>query len=455
VAGLRPGRGQSRRAGRVPWSGLLLGLAATASGLTAAVLWRARVERAGPLLTGADALVAEGERLLAAGEPIEAAARFGEAVSLAPTRVDALVGRARARARAKADPAQVQADLDRALALEPASSPALRVLADLRLARGDVRGARDALDAALAGASGAQAAAEVDAIADVRRRVAEAASVEQAAIDRADALGKALDARAALASIEAARAAAPGSAPLLAALARVAGDLGRYDEAARAADEVARLDPALALAPEAVEALRANGRAAAVAPGETPPLERWWGFRGGLWRAEGEELTGSGQGQGEFSLAALISADAPTSAEFTLSVDVSLVSGEPGAYAGLLLGGQSADDFFAVYVFFDKSVADGPGLDDYRRQHGGAWPKFVRLARFVEGRWQHRGTHPVDFADTGWVSLKVEVRGNTVTPIVAGRRSEPVRLDRPLDGRVGLIKFYDTVARFRDFRLGG
>ncbi len=451
---------RSRRAGAVPWSALLLGLTALASGLSAALLYRARQEAPPPALEGADALVAEAARQLEAGDAAAAALRYGEALDLAPERVDALVGRARARARAGQEPLLVREDLERALTLAPRDPGALRAMAELRLARGDLRGAREALDRALEAvpatteAAAAPAHAQVDAIADVRLRLEEAVRLEQATIDRADALLAAFDGPAALGSLEAALAAAPESAALLATLSRVQADLGRFDDALKTALEAERLDPSRALATSQLDALRLL--VSAPAPGAAPPLDRWAPALGGVWREDAGVLTGQGQGLGEFELAMLLADAPPSSASATVTVELSLVSGDPGAYAGVVVAARGRDDFYLVYVFHDRGYARSsiaPAELDEHRRRAGAWPKFVRVARLHEGRWQHRSTQPAEFPDAGWVSLTVELRGAELTPIVAGKRGETVRLDRPLDGRAGLAKFYDTTARWRGFEV--
>ncbi|MCO5168861.1 MAG: hypothetical protein M9894_21185 [Planctomycetes bacterium] len=448
---------RASRRGRVDAAAVLLGVTFVSSAVAAALLWRAHQERVEARPTGPEALVAEGQRLLDAGEAALAATRFGEALVAAPDRVDALVGRARARRAAEAGAGAVRDDLDRALALAPRDPDALRLQAELCLERGDLRGAATALDRALEGVGAAPGAgATVDALADLRRRVAEAARAEEAAIERAEALLGALEGASAVQALEAARAAAPGSAALAAALAGTLGEVGRAEQALRLAEEAERLDPDQALDPVAVDALRLDAQAAARAPGAPVPLERWWGHRGGVWRLEGEVVAGTGKGRGEFDLALLLPAVPRAGPEHTISVDVSLGPGSPGAYAGVVVGARGADDFYLVYVFHDLSFArtrlEGPELDAYRRKHD-AWPKFVRVARMLEGRWQHRATQNAAFGDTGWASLRVEVRGNELTPVVNGKRGDAVRLDRPLDGRAGLAKFYDTEARWRGLRV--
>lgn len=433
----------------------LLAVTAAAAALAAALLWRAHAEPLAPLLEGADALAAEGQRLLDQGKTFEAAARFGEGVALDPQHVASLVGRARARALAGEDPGVVRGDLERALSIDPRSTTALRALADHRLSRGDVKGAREALDRALEATAGAAAGAEVDRVADVRQRVAAAAKAEEAALERAETLLAQLDGRG-ITVLEAARAASPESAPLHAALSRALTDVGRYADAATAAVEAGRLDHTQALDDGPLQRLRLLARDAAATPGAPPPADRWWAFLGGVWRDEGGVISGQVEGQGVFGLATLVSHEAPPGAEFSVSTEVSLVSGNPGPYAGLLVGARSTLDLFAVYVFHDGEQArariDAAELDAYRQKHG-AWPKFVRVARVADGRWQHRATLPVSFPDAGWVALRLDVRGHELTVTVDGQRLEPMRLDRPLDGRVGLVKYYDTVARWRTFTL--
>lgn len=446
----------SRRAGAVPWSALLLLLTALASGLAAAVLWRAVHTQAPPALEGADALVAEAERLLASGDAGAAVLRYGEALELEPTRADALVGRARARRLAGADPLLARGDVERALAHDPRSSGALRELAELRLARGDLRGAREALDRALAATDGAprQVVAEVDALADVRARLEEATRAEQATIERARALLEGLDGGAARSMLAEALAATPESGPLARALADVEADLGLFDDAARHAAEAARLDPSQALDPDDLEHVRVAARASP--PGPPPPLEAWCPAWGGAWRLQDGVISGQGNGKGVYDLALLIAAEPAPGTSATLFTELSLGQGAPGPYAGVVVGALGKGDLYLVYVFHDPEHARAsippPELEEHRRRTG-AWPKFVRVARILDGRWEHRSTQRAAFPDSGWVTLAVELDGATLTPVVAGERLEPVRLERPLEGRVGLAKFYDTSARWRGFRV--
>ena len=56
-----------------------------------------------------------------------------------------------------------------------------------------------------------------------------------------------------------------------------------------------------------------------------------------------------------------------------------------------------------------------------------------------------------EFADKGFVPMTLEVEGGeTVFITISGQRND-VRLDRELSGRVGLLKWYDTAVRFKNW----
>jgi tetratricopeptide (TPR) repeat protein len=113
----------------------MLRLRAGAEGVHAMIL--ARLQPRSALATLRD----QGRTLLRAGDVAAATARFTQALTLEPSDVDALCGRARAR-RLTGDAAGARADLDEALRLGPDHAPSWRERAELRL-EDDPHGALD------------------------------------------------------------------------------------------------------------------------------------------------------------------------------------------------------------------------------------------------------------------------------------------------------------------------
>jgi hypothetical protein len=240
-------------------------------------------------------------------------------------------------------------------------------------------------------------------------------------------------------------------------LARAQAHLGRFEASLASVREAQRLDPTARIAEPELEAARAFAReqAATPTPGDEPP--GWDPFLGGTWREEDGVIAARGLGRGEFDLTLLVAPETPSGASHAVSVELSLLSGQPGPYAGVLLGGRDQDDFLVAYVFHDPGYArqaiPEADLAAWRSDHGGAWPKFIRVCVMRGMRWDHVDTQVVHFADEGWVRLEVQVDGDRLDIAVDGARVQPVRSPRSLDGRVGLAKWYDTVAQFRGWRL--
>ena len=185
----------------------------------------------------------------------------------------------------------------------------------------------------------------------------------------------------------------------------------------------------------------------------TPPDGSWLPLCGGSWTVREGILLGRGLGTGPFFLAALVRAERSTSVLYKASVEISLEDGRPGPYAGIVFGARSPSDYFAVYIFNDPdAIARGmsPERIEQFKQESGVSPKMMRVARIVDGRWEIRANTIVAFPDRGFVPLSIEASGSKATVVVSGHPSE-VDLDRSLDGRGGLLKYYDTEARFRSW----
>ncbi len=312
----------------------------------------------------------------------------------------------------------------------------------------------------------AQAAGAEEAdLASARARLArERAEEERLARSVLDRYVRDLRGREALEEATASVARRPGSAELRRVAAHLLAVHGRYRQASEALREAARRDTAAdrrARLARQAEALRG------VAPpvGREPSVEedalwaQWDPLEGAQWRLEeGGVVRGRGVGLGDFSFAGLLRRDPPAPAPpYTLSVEIELDTTRPTAYGGLILGAQGSGEAVLVYVLCDRQALERQaGIDLERvRARQGAYPKALRVARLIGGRWQGIRQLEVAFPDVGWTSLEVRVEPGGVTPVVAGQVLERVAVPGPPAGRVGIHKFYDDATGFRRFRLAG
>lgn len=247
----------------------------------------------------------------------------------------------------------------------------------------------------------------------------------------------------------------PGAARLHLLRSRALSWHGRFAAAKEAAAEAQRLSPDLRLG-EAVQGLERLVRQ--TPPGlSPPPFDTWQPYLGGLWSREGaEQLRGHLQGVGDFGLAGLLHREAGMrSPPYRVSVELELDCRRPTAFAGLLLGVRDAAECALVYVFHQPDLFDRlePGKTAAElRQRDGRWPKGLRWARLVNGRWRGLGQVIVSFPDEGWVELSVEVEGERIRPTVGGKTLDWLPLPGGLAGRVGVLKFYEDPVGFRRFR---
>ncbi|HBP21290.1 MAG TPA: hypothetical protein DEA08_26320, partial [Planctomycetes bacterium] len=150
-----------------------------------------------------------------------------------------------------------------------------------------------------------------------------------------------------------------------------------------------------------------------------PPFERWQPYLGGLWSREGpDQVRGYLTGLGDFGLAGLLHREAGALLPpYRISVELELDCSRPTAFAGLLLGVRDASECALLYVFHQPGLFDRlePGKTAAQlRQRDGRWPKGLRWARLVNGRWRGLGQVIVSFPDEGWVELTVEVEGERI-----------------------------------------
>jgi S1-C subfamily serine protease/regulator of sirC expression with transglutaminase-like and TPR domain len=176
----------------------------------------------------------------------------------------------------------------------------------------------------------------------------------------------------------------------------------------------------------------------------TVPLERWlalgaldasqWqSLFGARWRQKGGRILVEGAGTGFGGRALLLSREAP-SAPLELAVTVKL-DDEAGA-AGLAFAADGGDRHYGFYP------------------SGGQ----LRLTRF-EGAdvfsWTILKQAPSPHYRRGdWNRLRVRIETGHLRCFVNNEEVFDVEADDAANGRVGLAKFRDTVATFRDFRIG-
>jgi hypothetical protein len=139
---------------------------------------------------------------------------------------------------------------------------------------------------------------------------------------------------------------------------------------------------------------------------------------------------------------------------YEASVEIAL--GSSHAYAGIVFGARSPEDFLAAYIFYDEgAIRRGmpkEAIAEFREKQG-CFPKVIRCARIVAGKWQFAGQALVTFPDEGFVPLTISCSGGSTAKISVGAGSAgEFPFDRTLEGRVGVLKYYDTVARFRNWR---
>jgi hypothetical protein len=372
----------------------------------------------------------------------------------------AALARARELAAKGADAGAVRAELDRCLELERDCPEALLELAALDLESGDLVQARRHA-ALLAGDRDPSRREARDAL---TRRLADEETAQRAVLEQCAAAIGDFRSREALALLEAAAKTRPSSAAIQAKLATVAALNGLVADAVEHEKVAARLDPSLppCFSEETRVYLRESRALGARLPEgwDAPEASVWEPLHGAVWGEKDDVLLGVGIGLGAFNLAGLVRRDAPASVSYKVGVEIEFQEGQDQGYAGIIFGARSPSDFYLAYIFHDpdaiKRAAD-PATIAKLQEKSGTYPKMIRLARMVDGQWSMRENEVIPFADSGFVPMTLSVDGGSSVKItVEGHRYE-WNLDRELDGRVGLLKFYDTGVKFRrwEWSAGG
>ncbi len=250
----------------------------------------------------------------------------------------------------------------------------------------------------------------------------------------------------------------PGSAVLRIAQADLLAAHGRYDDAVAALDTALQLDPALA----ADDNHTGNRRFLDIAAETTkraglrgsPPWKDWAPLQGGRWVQElPGQVRGAGLGLIEFEFAGLVHRRAgKLSPPYEVSVEIELDCTLERAFGGIVFGLRDSSNFLLIYLVHDLDQFEGsPARLEKLHAQLGDWPKAIRCAQMVNGRWQILDWAPTKFPDAGWTRLHITVEENSVTPRVGDTTLPRIPLSMPASGRVGVLKFYDNIVGFRDF----
>jgi len=167
--------------------------------------------------------------------------------------------------------------------------------------------------------------------------------------------------------------------------------------------------------------------------GSLDPHE-WQTVLGANWRKRAGRIVVDGEGAGFGGRALCLSADDPPKLPYELAVSVRL-DDETGA-AGLVFGSDGGDQHYGFYP-----TAGAPRLTHFEGPDVLSWKILAQRAtsHYQKGEWNR---------------LKVRVEENRVICSVNGHTVITQALDAPPTGRVGLAKFRDTQAEFKNFQIG-
>ncbi len=202
-------------------------------------------------------------------------------------------------------------------------------------------------------------------------------------------------------------------------------------------------------------ALEAAERWRAESPVEAPP--GWTQLLGGRWRVGPDAVfTADHWGLGPYMATVLLRDDAPA-LPARVSVEVRLDDATPsgmGSYAGLALGARASDDVVCLYLF--RHTLDGfvqsEVESDYEARHG-APPTVLRLSWLRGGDFRILTSDLCPPQREPWLQLEAELRADRLVVRVGGATIFDRPAPRALDGRVGLLKFYDHRIDFRGLQV--
>ncbi len=253
----------------------------------------------------------------------------------------------------------------------------------------------------------------------------------------------------------------PDSCQLRLLAAQFSGVLGRF------ADGLAHADKAVGLHDEQGQMqvmlrqfLEHTAKIAARDPWiEEPPFAEWRPVNGGQWRIEGpRQFRGRLMGMAQFGFAGLVNKAAGVlQAPYEVRVELELDTTQPAAYGGIILGLRDANNCLLVYLLHDTRIKDRLKHDPEKLKRfvelrGFAGDRALRYARWRNDRWEQIGDDiAVEFENSGGTRLSVTVGHGELAATVNGKTIQAVELSDPLDGRVGVLKWYDNVVGFRNF----
>jgi hypothetical protein len=261
----------------------------------------------------------------------------------------------------------------------------------------------------------------------------------------------------------------PHSKPIQAALARILAMHGRLKEA-RIAHKLSEglstgsvhalgryLDLALGAGGEAFVDARHLGR-------------RWQPAGGALWTESAGVISARGFGLGQdlthssFFFSSRVDGHAgrvtePYECEVDVRMDYRPRLGLRKAFAGILFAGQRPNTFyFAILLSWDPKDVSGSQVSrseaEAHRAKTGGWPKWLRFGSLRNGLWnESRRNLRADFPDDAWAKLKLRVDQQKVSFEVNGKTLGSFKAPGAQSGRVGLIRFFDTIVDFRGWNV--
>ena len=187
--------------------------------------------------------------------------------------------------------------------------------------------------------------------------------------------------------------------------------------------------------------------------------ETWDAYRGAAWSWDPETglALGRGQGLGIYGLSGLLSKESGRlRGRFALEAELRFEP-ERGGYAGLQVL-QQAQDGLLIYLYDDPGSvcrALRLSLDQVRERFGGSVPLGLRVAYLVNGEWRPFAEDQLfRRGEAEWHHLAAEVAPDVIRIRVDGEEAQPIRLPRAVEGRVGLLKWFDQTVSFRGFKAG-